>query len=89
MILMVQIGLFIRTTWKLSDIASGFEPAQVLTFHVGLPSSRYQGAQAIQRFVTDLTTRLRALPGVTSMGSSIGCQSPTEKRPPDSQSRVP
>jgi len=68
MILMVQIGLFIRTTWKLSDIASGFEPAQVLTFHVGLPSSRYQGAPAIQRFVTDLTTRLGALPGVTSMG---------------------
>jgi len=68
MILMVQIGLFIRTTWKLSDIPSGFEPAQVLSFHVGLPSSRYQDAQAIQRFVNNLTTRLRALPGVTSMG---------------------
>jgi putative ABC transport system permease protein len=68
MILMVQIGLFIRTTWKLSEIAPGFEPAQVLTFHIGLPASRYKDPQASQRFVTDLATRLRALPGVASMG---------------------
>ena len=68
MILMVQIGLFLRTTWKLADVAPGFEPAQVLTFHIGLPASRYEQPQAIDRFVTDLTTRLRALPGVASIG---------------------
>ena len=67
-ILMVQIGLFIRTTWKLSDIKPGFEPAQVVKFHVGLPPSRYQNEQAIQRFVSALMTRLNGLPGVTSMG---------------------
>jgi predicted permease len=68
MILMVQIGLFIRTTWKLSEITPGFQPAQVLKFHIGLPSSRYQDQQAIQRFVSDLMTRVGTLPGVASMG---------------------
>ena len=68
MILMVQIGLFMRTTWKLSDVSPGFEPAQVLTFHVGLPASRYGQPEAIDRFVTGLLLRLRSLPGVASAG---------------------
>jgi predicted permease len=68
MVLMVQIGLFIRTTWKLSDVAPGFEAAQVLTFHVALPSSRYAQPQAIDRFIVDLLDRLRALPGVEAAG---------------------
>jgi predicted permease len=68
MVLMLQIGLFLRTVWKLSDVAPGFEASQVLTFHVGLSPSRYAQPQAIDRFITDLTTRLKALPGVDSAG---------------------
>jgi putative ABC transport system permease protein len=68
MILMVQIGLFLRTVWTLSDVAPGFESAQVLTFHVGLSESRYAQPQSINRFVTELLARLRALPGVGSAG---------------------
>jgi putative ABC transport system permease protein len=68
MILMVQIGLFVRFTWKLEAVPSGFEPAQVLSFHISLPPSRYDGPQAIERFITELTPRLRSLPGVASMG---------------------
>ena len=68
MVLMVQIGLFLRTTWKLSDVAPGFESARVLTFHVGLPATRYAQPEAIDRFVDDLLARLRALPGVSSAG---------------------
>ena len=68
LILMVQIGLFMRTVWKLSDVAPGFESAQVLTFHIGLPPSRYVQPQAIDRFITDLLARISALPGVGSAG---------------------
>ena len=68
MILMVQIGLLVRTTWALSEIAPGFDPAQVLTFRVGLSESRYQGPIAINRFSTELLSRLRAIPGVASAG---------------------
>ena len=68
MILMVQIGLLVRTTWVLSHIAPGFDPAQVLTFRVGLSESRYDGSAAIDRFTTELLSRLRALPGIASAG---------------------
>lgn len=67
-VLMVQIGLFLRTTWKLSDVAPGFDPAQVVTFHVGLPASRYAEAQSIDRFIASLLARLQAVPGVASAG---------------------
>jgi putative ABC transport system permease protein len=68
MVLMVQTGLFIRTTWKLSDVAPGFEPAQVLTFHVALPASRYAPPESIDRFTATLLERLEGLPGVESAG---------------------
>jgi putative ABC transport system permease protein len=68
MILMVQIGLFLRTTWTLSDVAPGFDPAQVVTFHVGLSGSRYAEPQSIDRFIASLLPRLQSLPGVASAG---------------------
>ena len=68
MILMVQIGLFLRTVWKLSDVAPGFDSAQVVTFHVSLPGSRYAQPQSIDRFIAGLLDRVRALPGVASAG---------------------
>ena len=68
MILMVQIGLLVRTTWALDEIATGFDPAQVLTFRVGLSGSRYQEPAAIERFTTELLSRLGAVPGVAAAG---------------------
>ncbi len=69
MILMVQIGVLVRTTWALSDIAPGFDPAGVLTLRVGLPESRYGSAAAIGRFRNQLLTQLSALPGIASAGA--------------------
>jgi putative ABC transport system permease protein len=68
MILMVQIGLLVRTTWTLSDVAPGFDPGQVLTFRVGLAGARYESTAAIEQFTTPLLSRLQALPGVASVG---------------------
>jgi putative ABC transport system permease protein len=67
-ILLVQIGLFVRFTWKLQAVPSGFDPAQVATFHVSLPPARYDSPQAIEQFIANLTTRVRGLPGVASIG---------------------
>jgi putative ABC transport system permease protein len=69
MILMVQIGLLVRTTWALSEIAPGFDPARVLTFRVALPESQYGDAAAVGRFREQLLTQLGALPGVASVGA--------------------
>lgn len=68
MILMVQIGLLVRTTWALSDITPGFDPAGVLTFHIGLSESRYPDAGSIERFRSQLLSRLSVLPGVATAG---------------------
>ena len=69
MILMLQIVLLVRTTWTLSRIPAGFDPAQVLTFRVGLSGARYGQPDAISRFSEQLIARLRALPGVASVGT--------------------
>jgi putative ABC transport system permease protein len=68
MVLMIQIGLLVRTVWTLSAIPSGFDPAQVLTFRVDLTGDRYARAGAIGQFETELTRRIGTLPGVASMG---------------------
>jgi putative ABC transport system permease protein len=68
MVLMVQIGLLVRTTWELSEIRPGFDPVQVLTFHVGLSGSRYTEPGAADRFTNQVMSRVRALPGVASVG---------------------
>jgi predicted permease len=67
MILMLLIGLLVRTTWRLSDVSPGLDPAQVLTFHIGLPASRYD-PPAIRRFTSELLSRIGGLPGVSSAG---------------------
>jgi putative ABC transport system permease protein len=68
MILMAQIGMLVRTTWALSDTAPGFDPAQVLTFRIGLSESRYKESDAIDRFTTALLSRLSAVPGIATAG---------------------
>jgi putative ABC transport system permease protein len=67
-ILMTQIGMLVRTTWTLSDIAPGFDPAHVLTFRVGLSGPQYDKPEAIARFTTAMLARLRGLPGVAFAG---------------------
>lgn len=69
MILMVQIGLLVRTTWALSAIPQGFDPAGVITFHVALPESQYRDAAAIGRFQKQLLSQLSTVPGVASVGT--------------------
>jgi putative ABC transport system permease protein len=68
MILLVQIGLLVRTTWKLHGVPSGFDPSGVVSFRISLSGERYVEAQSIERFTADLIARLRMVPGVASVG---------------------
>jgi putative ABC transport system permease protein len=68
MILMVQIALVVRTTWKLDQVVVGFDPSRVLSFRIGLSGPRYAQPRTIQRFAADVIARLRAFPGVASVG---------------------
>ena len=69
LILMTQVGLIGRTTWKLHHLERGFDPAQVLTLRMSVAEEGYRDATAAHDFYTRALDRIRAVPGVTSAGT--------------------
>ena len=63
MVLLVGGGLLIHSFVKLSTVDLGYEPANVLSFQVGLPADRYTNVQ-LRTFAESLVARLRSIPGV-------------------------
>jgi putative ABC transport system permease protein len=81
--LMIGAGLLVRTLWTLSDVNPGFASAGVLKGEFQLPNSRYpQNFQVFpnwperQRFHSELTAKLTAVPGVTHV--AIGGANPMD-----------
>ena len=62
-ILLIGGGLLLRSLVKLISVEPGYRAANVLTFQVALPATRYT-PDRIRAFTEDLTARLRATPGV-------------------------
>ena len=58
------------TILALSRVDMGVPLDRAVTFEVGLPRSRYPDPDRIARFLDELTTRLRALPGVREVGAT-------------------
>lgn len=58
-------AMLLETYRRLRTVEIGFEPAQILTFAVELPRSKYEIPQR-QSFFRELQQRLAALPGVKS-----------------------
>jgi putative ABC transport system permease protein len=65
-VLLVGSGLMIRSLLRLTQVAPGFNPDQVLTAELILPSSRYGTEREQNLFYEQALERLRALPGVES-----------------------
>jgi putative ABC transport system permease protein len=72
MILCVAAGLAIRSVAALTRVNPGFRPAQLMTFRLKLPSSRYDTPQKITSFYDELRQRLEAIPAVQSVGAGYG-----------------
>ncbi|MBV9437628.1 MAG: ABC transporter permease [Acidobacteria bacterium] len=68
LILLTGAGLLLRTFVNLEHVSPGFNPAGALTFHIDLPAKRYPEPPARIHFYQNLAERLRALPGVQSVG---------------------
>jgi putative ABC transport system permease protein len=64
LLLAAGAGLLIRSLTLLESVNPGFDPANLLTFHLSLPMAKYGNEAARQRFFEDLLGRVRALPGV-------------------------
>jgi len=69
LVLLVGAGLFARTFDRLLRLDPGFRAEGVMTFRVAPPFSRYPSRDAQNTFHRDLSEKLRALSGVTSVGA--------------------
>ena len=70
LLLLVGAGLMLRSFSELSRFDLGFDEERLLTVRVDLPPSRYPDRAAITAFLGRLEPRLRALPGVQSVGTT-------------------
>jgi putative ABC transport system permease protein len=69
--LVVGAGLLIRSFMNLMRVDMGFNRSQLSTFGIVLPGQTYNAQRRVS-FYTDLTSKLRAIPGVQSVAAASG-----------------
>ena len=70
MILLTAAGLLVRSFAHLLAVFPGFDPENVLSMNISLPTVKYADAQKQIAFFDELQRRVSALPGVRSAGIS-------------------
>ena len=68
LVLLIAATLLVQSLMRLQFVDPGFDTEHVLTFRVSLPRARYPETARRNAFFSDLTDRLRQLPGVTAAG---------------------
>jgi putative ABC transport system permease protein len=68
LVLLTGAGLLIKSFINLQRVDPGFNPQNVLTMRLALPSYKYSGDDPIRGFTTELLQRVKHLPGVHSAG---------------------
>jgi putative ABC transport system permease protein len=66
LVLLIAVGLLIRSFVKLANVPLGFPPEKLLTLRVNLTSDRYATGQAQMDFYNQALSRIRSLPMVRS-----------------------
>jgi putative ABC transport system permease protein len=64
--LVVSAALLVKSLWNLLSVDPGFRAEQLVTANVAPPRQRYSKPDVHMRFVDDVLTRLRGMPGVRS-----------------------
>jgi putative ABC transport system permease protein len=68
LLLMIGASLMIRSFLKLRQVNPGFNPANVLTASITLPSSKYSKPELQIAFFQQLEEKLQAMPGNAAVG---------------------
>ncbi|HZI40384.1 MAG TPA: FtsX-like permease family protein, partial [Gemmatimonadaceae bacterium] len=68
LVLLAAAGLLVRSLRNLRDVQPGFDATNVMTMSLALPNGRYRTAALASNFFEQLSSRIRALPGVKAVG---------------------
>ncbi len=68
LVLLIGAGLMVRSLWELRSVKPGFDPRNVLTMTVPLPSTKFPSPAGQISFFQEVLQRVRTLPGVESAG---------------------
>jgi putative ABC transport system permease protein len=71
LVLLVGAGLLVRSLYRMQQVEFGFNPQNVLTFHVTLPTD---SDQEVANYYTEALTRIKNIPGVET--AAIGTDLP-------------
>ncbi len=69
-VLLVGAGLFIRSLTRLTSVEYGFSAERLLTISVPLPARYRDSDEAVLGFFEELSERIGAIPGVSTVGSA-------------------
>jgi putative ABC transport system permease protein len=70
LVLVAGAGLMVKSFLRLQQVDTGFNPDNVLTLKLSLTGPRYQDDKPVQDFYTQLEDRIKALPGVVTVGAT-------------------
>ena len=68
LVLLIGSGLLVKSFWGLRHVDPGYETANIMTFQIAPEGESLPDAAAYARFHMDFMDRIRALPGVQSVG---------------------
>jgi predicted permease len=71
-VLLAGSGLLLKSFARLRAVATGFEPAGVITFRTSAPAASYPGRPEVTAFYARLLEQVRAVPGVRLAGAGSG-----------------
>lgn len=72
LVLLIGAGLTIRSLDRLLRIDTGFQPENLISFTLSLAGQRYPEPEQRLAFFRSLDDRLRAIPGVRTVGFALG-----------------
>ena len=68
--LLAGAGLLIKSVARLQGVAPGFDPANVVTFDLALPATRYDSVHKQIALFDEVLPRIAAVPGVRAAGAT-------------------
>lgn len=71
LLLLIGAGLMIKSFLRLWGVDPGFNPHNLLTMKVSLPTSKYRERRQIAAFYQEVLQRIKVLPGVKSVGAAF------------------